>query len=625
MGYITPADVRVSDNRAAHVARNSAEPGTDYMTAYGTDLRAPGSAVVIGADHSADGAEGRRLTFLMDNGEVIDWIHLSSIQVGLGTRVTGGQRGIALSGASGFGKDRHYGAPVHVTRRARRGLPFAQTLDFEAAIDHAPSGGSFPARDKYGDAWVQAAQRKLAAFGLYDGEIDGFDGQGTQSATRQLQALGDLDRDGVYGPDTDKLADLILAGRNATSRPNADIQAKVGSKPDGDFGPRTKLDVFVWQKSNGLEADAIWGSASDSKAFPAAPASTGGNPPFPLGAGEYFGPEGGPAESVSGYHGRGEGLALWQQQMKDRGWFIEVDGRFGPVGATSPQGETASVALGFQREKGLSPTAVVDRATWDAAWSAPVTPPQTSEPEPASPEPSPVPATNPAPTTPEAPTAEDPRVLVTPSAADFPTWIRYEEVLDPEGLRPDLNASALKYYGRPYAPVESHVHWWNTPGKGGTHDGNVRFIRDKDDVSVNYVVSEGRITLMVPLDKIALTTGARNPDGWKSENDPTLSDLQYRTMGYLHFIVEKRNPQLQGEAIRRHKEFMNTSCSEIDTARVRAYARQFAEGTLDPSTGQAPVPRPDVTEPTPEKAEVVSIDRESLRVFVAAATAALAS
>jgi hypothetical protein len=130
---------------------------------------------------------------------------------------------------------------------------------------------------------------------------------------------------------------------------------------------------------------------------------------------------------------------------------------------------------------------------------------------------------------------------------------------------------------------------------------------------------------MVPLDKIALTTGARNPDGWKSENDPTLSDLQYRTMGYLHFIVEKRNPQLQGEAIRRHKEFMNTSCSEIDTARVRAYARQFAEGTLDPSTGQAPVPRPDVTEPTPEKAEVVSIDRESLRVFVAAATAALAS
>ncbi|MCJ1709220.1 M23 family metallopeptidase [Microbacterium sp. VKM Ac-2923] len=143
MSYITPADVGVSDDRDAHLARDSAEPGTDYKTAYGTDLRAPGDGRVIGVDHSNDGPEGRRLTFLMDNGEVIDWIHLAEITVKVNTRIRAGQLGIALSGASGFGKDRHYAPHLHVTRRARIGLPYRTTLDFEHAIVR-PSTASTP-------------------------------------------------------------------------------------------------------------------------------------------------------------------------------------------------------------------------------------------------------------------------------------------------------------------------------------------------------------------------------------------------------------------------------------------------------------------------------------------------
>lgn len=146
MSYITPADVDVSDDRAAHIARNSAEPGTDYKTAYGTDLRAPGPGRVIGIDPSPEGPEGRRLTFLMDNGEVIDWIHLSAITIGANARITTGQTGIARSGASGYGKDRYYGPHVHVTRRARLGLPFRQTLDFEDALEQArPASTPTPA------------------------------------------------------------------------------------------------------------------------------------------------------------------------------------------------------------------------------------------------------------------------------------------------------------------------------------------------------------------------------------------------------------------------------------------------------------------------------------------------
>lgn len=137
MNYITPADVGVSDNRATHVARGSAEPGTDYKTAYGTDLRAPGDGRVISVDRSPDGPEGRRLTFLMDNGEVIDWIHLDRIMADPNQRIGRAQTGLALSGGSGWGIDRYYASHVHVTRRARLGLPYTQTLDFEDAIGDA--------------------------------------------------------------------------------------------------------------------------------------------------------------------------------------------------------------------------------------------------------------------------------------------------------------------------------------------------------------------------------------------------------------------------------------------------------------------------------------------------------
>ncbi|MFJ5882681.1 peptidoglycan-binding protein [Kitasatospora cineracea] len=55
----------------------------------------------------------------------------------------------------------------------------------------------------------------------------------------------------------------------------------------------------------------------------------------------------------------------WQAQMAARGWSIAVDGYYGPA--------SASVALRFQREKGLMPDGVVGPITWRAAWTAPRT------------------------------------------------------------------------------------------------------------------------------------------------------------------------------------------------------------------------------------------------------------
>lgn len=187
--------------------------------------------------------------------------------------------------------------------------------------------------------------------------------------------------------------------------------------------------------------------------------------------------------------------------------------------------------------------------------------------------------------------------MVTPAAADWPSWIRYEEHLDPD-VTPRTNTDAAAYYGAEYAPVESHTHWWGEPGNAGTHDSNVRHFIESAELSVNFVVSAARVTLMVPLNKLAFTTGRRNPYGWKTENDPALTDAGYLTLGFVHYLVEKLNPHLQGEAIRLHKEFQNTSCSGIDVARVRSIAEQFRTGALDPATGRAPVTPADPEPPS---------------------------
>jgi len=58
-------------------------------------------------------------------------------------------------------------------------------------------------------------------------------------------------------------------------------------------------------------------------------------------------------------------VALWQQRMKDRGWTISVDGRFGD--------QSFGVCEAFQSEKGLTRDGKVGPKTWGASWTAPVT------------------------------------------------------------------------------------------------------------------------------------------------------------------------------------------------------------------------------------------------------------
>ncbi|GAA4097791.1 MULTISPECIES: peptidoglycan-binding domain-containing protein [Actinomadura] len=59
----------------------------------------------------------------------------------------------------------------------------------------------------------------------------------------------------------------------------------------------------------------------------------------------------------------------WQQQMRDRGWHITVDGIYGP--------ESKRLCANFQMEHGLEEDGIVGPITWKAAWEARSTePPQ---------------------------------------------------------------------------------------------------------------------------------------------------------------------------------------------------------------------------------------------------------
>jgi hypothetical protein len=98
-------------------------------------------------------------------------------------------------------------------------------------------------------------------------------------------------------------------------------------------------------------------------------------PAYPLAAGQFFGPAGGGANSISGYYSHGGDLQRWQARMAHRGWRIAADGRYGSPGDLTPRGETAGVALAAQHGWGLPADSLIGPITWAAAWARDITRP----------------------------------------------------------------------------------------------------------------------------------------------------------------------------------------------------------------------------------------------------------
>ncbi|WP_214416271.1 peptidoglycan recognition protein family protein [Sphaerisporangium fuscum] len=62
---------------------------------------------------------------------------------------------------------------------------------------------------------------------------------------------------------------------------------------------------------------------------------------------------------------RGDDVRTWQAQMEKRGWTLDVDGAYGP--------QSRDVCVGFQQQENLKDDGVVDKATWNASFEAPIT------------------------------------------------------------------------------------------------------------------------------------------------------------------------------------------------------------------------------------------------------------
>jgi hypothetical protein len=207
------------------------------------------------------------------------------------------------------------------------------------------------------------------------------------------------------------------------------------------------------------------------------------------------------------------------------------------------------------------------------------------------------PPPEPPPVEPEPYEPKDPEI-VNITAEDIPSWITYETAVDTDDTD-KTNEEAYIYYKEKYNqdykyyPIELHAHWWGAPDAGYTHNGVVEHMKNTKDLSVDFVVSAKRITNFESLGIVSYTTGARSMYGWTAEIDPVLSEDVYKTVGCLVYIVEKKNPRLAGEAIRLHKEFMATSCSEINVNKVREYANKFSSGELDFETGEPPEQPPE--------------------------------
>lgn len=117
MGYALPTPTSyVSCSWQCHRDRNppSTEPGTDYGSGYGSNVYAADNGKVSDLKTSNSNATGRYCTIDLDDGRRVRTLHMSSISVSVGQRVTRGQL-IGKSGASGYGDDWYYGPHAHQT------------------------------------------------------------------------------------------------------------------------------------------------------------------------------------------------------------------------------------------------------------------------------------------------------------------------------------------------------------------------------------------------------------------------------------------------------------------------------------------------------------------------------
>lgn len=152
-------------------------------------------------------------------------------------------------------------------------------------------------------------------------------------------------------------------------------------------------------------------------------------------------------------------------------------------------------------------------------------------------------------------------------------------------------AEARAYYGR-YGRDGITVHWWGGGEPASAHDSIVNYIYNgsvQGVKSVNYVLSDNKITLMVPPDDVAWASQAGNPTTISVETQPTLGAEGYKKWGWLVNQLEQRYGKKL--PLYPHNYWFSTQCpGTLSLDRIRQETDKWARGEYDGAPTPAPTP-----------------------------------
>jgi len=147
---------------------------------------------------------------------------------------------------------------------------------------------------------------------------------------------------------------------------------------------------------------------------------------------------------------------------------------------------------------------------------------------------------------------------------------------------------ARRYYGK-YSRSGVTIHWWNTPQavKDSDHDNIVNYILNKavnGSGSVNYVLSNNKITLLVNPDNVAWASQGGNPTTVSIECSPHLNAEGYKKLGWL--INELFNPNTgrykQNPGYWKHSDWFQTQCpGTISMDEIKNSVAKWFDGQWD--------------------------------------------
>jgi hypothetical protein len=163
-------------------------------------------------------------------------------------------------------------------------------------------------------------------------------------------------------------------------------------------------------------------------------------------------------------------------------------------------------------------------------------------------------------------------------------------------------AEARNYYGK-YSRDGVTYHWWNSPDRigadAGAHDSIVNYLNGRAAIgqapTVNYVLSEPKLTLCIDPENVAWTSSAGNPTTIGVECTPHFTDGFYRKAGWFHDQMEQRFGKTL--AIWVHFEWQpGTACSPMVKSRIRQEADKWkAERNIPAPTPVPTPPKPTTT------------------------------